>query len=73
MTEEELLKIFNTLSPTSGSVKEARSIGDNKIYLVMFNEPDLIFYFKDMKDWSLQTAVNYVRGISNGKDNNIHV
>lgn len=58
--EEELLKVFNTLNPTGGNVKEARLIGDNKIYLVMFNEPDLIFYFKDMKDWSLQTVINYV-------------
>ena len=66
MTEEELLKIFNTLNPTGGNVKEARFIGENRIYLVMFNEPDLIFYFKDTKDWSLQTAVNYVRGIPNG-------
>ena len=71
MTEEELLKIFNTLSPTGGHIKGVRLISENKIYLVMFDEPDLIFYFKDMKDWSLQTAVNYVRGIPNGQDSNI--
>lgn len=73
MSEEELLKIFNTMSFNGGNVKEVRLIGENKIYLVMFNQPDMIFYFKDMKDWSLQTAVNYVRGIPNGQDNNIHV
>ena len=60
MSEDELLKIFNTMSFNGGNVKEARLIGDNKIYLVMFNQPDLIFYFKSMNDWSLQTAVNYV-------------
>ena len=65
-TEEELLKIFNTMSFNGGNVKEVRLIDANKIYLVMFNEPDLIFHFKNMNDWSLQTAVNYVRGISNG-------
>lgn len=66
MSEEELLKIFSTMSFNGGNVKETRLIDDNKIYLVMFNQPDLIFYFKDMNNWSLQTAVNYVRGITNG-------
>ena len=61
MSEEELLKIFNTLNPTSGNIKETRLIGDNKIYLVMFNEPDLIFYFKSMNCWSLETVINYVK------------
>ncbi len=73
MSEEELLKIFSTMSFNGGNVKETRLIGDNKIYLVMFNQPDMIFYFKDMNNWSLQTVVNYIRGIHNGQDNNIHV
>lgn len=60
MTEEELLKIFNTMSFNGGNVKEARLIDDNKIYLVMFNQPDLIFYFRAMDCWSLETVINYV-------------
>lgn len=73
MTVDELLKVFNTMSFNGGNVKKGIKVDDNTIYLVMFNEPDMIFHFKDMKDWSLQTAVNYVRGIPNGQDNNIHV
>lgn len=60
MTEEELLKVFNTMSFNGGNVKETRLIDDNKIYLVMFNQPDLIFHFRAMDCWSLETAVNYV-------------
>lgn len=60
MTEEELLNIFNTMSFNGGNVKEARLMKDNTIYLVMFNEPDLIFCFKSMDCWSLQTVINYV-------------
>lgn len=60
MTVDELLKVFNTMSFNGGNVKEARLIDTNKIYLVMFNQPDLIFYFKSMDCWSLETAVNYV-------------
>jgi len=67
-TEEDLLKIFNTMSFNGGNVKEAKLIDDNKIYIVMFNQPDLIFYFKSMNDWSLQTAVNYVKK-QNEEDN----
>lgn len=62
MTEEELLKVFNTMSFNGGNVKEARLISDNKIYLIMFNQPDLIFYFNSMSDWSLQTVANYIVG-----------
>ncbi len=61
MTEEELLKIFNTMSFNGGNVKDARLIDDNKIYIVMFNQPDLVFYFKSMDDWSLQTASNFIK------------
>ncbi len=60
MTEEELLKIFNTMSFNDENVKEARLIDDNKIYLVMFNQPDLIFHFRAMDCWSLETVINYV-------------
>ena len=69
MSEDELLKIFNTMSFNGGNVKEARLINDNKIYLVMFNQPDMIFYFKNMNDWSLQTAVNFIGG-NNEHSNN---
>lgn len=60
--EQELLKIFSTLSFNGGNVKEARLINDNTIYLVMFNEPDMIFHFESMDCWSLQTVVNYIGG-----------
>ena len=60
MSKEELLKIFCTMSFNGGNVKETRLIDDNKIYLVMFNQPDLIFYFRAMNCWSLETVVNYV-------------
>lgn len=60
MTEEELLKIFNTMSFNGGNVKEARLIDTNKIYLVMFNQPDLIFHFRAIDCWSLETVINYV-------------
>lgn len=63
MTVDELLKVFNTLSFNGGNVKEARLINDNTIYLVMFNEPDMIFYFKSMNDWFLRTALNYTKDI----------
>ena len=61
MTEEELLKIFNTMSFNGGNVKDARLIDDNRIYIVMFNQPDLVFCFKSMDDWSLQTASNFIK------------
>lgn len=63
--KEELLKIFSTMSFNGGNVKEAKFIDDNTIYLVMFNEPDMIFHFKSMSDWFLRTAPNYVKEIYN--------
>lgn len=71
--EQDLLKIFSTMSFNGGNVKETKLIDSDTIYLTMFNEPDMIFHFKSMNNWSLQTAFNYVRGIPNGQDNNIHV
>ena len=60
MSKEELLEIFNTMPFNGGNIKESKLVDDNTIYLVMFNEPDLIFHFKSMDCWSLQTAINYV-------------
>ena len=65
-TEEELLKIFNTMSFNGGNVKEVRLIDANKIYLVMFNGPDLLFHFEDVNTWSLQTVKEL---IISGKEN----
>ena len=62
MSEEALLKVFQTMSFGNGTVKEARLIKDNTIYIMMFNEPDLIFEFNSMTDWSLRTAINYIQG-----------
>ena len=70
MTEEELLKIFNTMSFNGGNVKKVIKVDDNTIYLSMFNEPDLIFHFTNMNDWSLETALNYVKGKSMEESNN---
>ena len=61
MTCDELLKVFNTMSFNGGNVKRGTKIDDNTIYLVMFNEPDLIFHFKSMNDWFLRTAPNYIK------------
>lgn len=58
---EELLKIFSTMSFNDGNVKETKLIDSDTIYLTMFNEPDIIFHFKNMNDWSLRTALNYVK------------
>ena len=58
--KEELLKIFSTMSFNGGNVKETKLIDSDTIYLIMFNEPDMVFHFKSMHDWSLQTAFNYV-------------
>ena len=63
MTVDELLRVFNTMSFNGGNVKKGIEVDDNTIYLVMFNEPDLIFHFKSMNDWSLQTALNYRKEI----------
>jgi hypothetical protein len=60
MSEEALLKVFQTMSFGNGTVKEARLIKENTIYIMMFNEPDLIFEFNSMTDWSLCTAINYI-------------
>lgn len=60
-TDEELLKIFNTTSFTGGNVKEGRRIDDHTMYLVMFNEPDLIFEWHDCMDWSIRTAKNFIK------------
>ena len=63
MTVDELLRVFNTISFNGGNVKKGIKVDDNTIYLVMFNEPDLIFHFKSMNDWSLRTALNYTKEI----------
>lgn len=63
MAVDELLKVFNTMSFNGGNVKKANYIDDNTIYLVMFNESDMIFHFKSMNDWFLRTAPNYVKEI----------
>lgn len=60
MDEKALLKVFQTMSFGNGTVKEARLIRENTIYIMMFNEPDLIFEFNSMTDWSLCTAINYI-------------
>ena len=60
MSEEALLKVFQTMSFGNGTVKEARLIKENTIYIMMFNEPDLIFEFNSMTDWFLCTAINYI-------------
>lgn len=63
MTVDELLKVFNTMSFNGGNVKKGIKVDDNTIYLVMFNEPDMIFHFKSMNDWFLRTALNYTKEI----------
>lgn len=60
--EERLLKIFNTMSFNGGNVRVAKLVDTNTLYLDMFNEPDMIFYFKSTSDWFLQTAANFVKG-----------
>ncbi len=60
MDENQLLKVFNTMHFTDGVIKEARLIKENTIYIIMFNEPDLIFEFNSMADWSVSTAKNYI-------------
>lgn len=62
MNEEALLKIFKTMQFGNGTIREARLIKENTIYIIMFNEPDLIFEFNSMTDWSLCTAKNYIQG-----------
>lgn len=61
MTEEEFVRLFNTMGFNNGIVKESRLISANSIYLIMFDGPDLIFEYHDMSDWSVQTAKSYVR------------
>lgn len=61
MTEEEFVRLFNTMGFNNGIVKESRLINTNSIYLIMFDGPDLIFEYRDMSDWSVQTAKSYVR------------
>ncbi len=61
MSEEALLKIFKTMQFGNGTVREARLIKENTIYIIMFNEPDLIFQFNSMTDWLLCTAKNYIQ------------
>lgn len=63
MTVDELLKVFNTISFNGGNVKKGIRVDDYTIYLVMFNEPDMIFHFKSMNDWFLRTALNYTKDI----------
>ena len=60
MTEEEFVKLFNTMGFNNGIVKESRLINGYSIYLIMFDGPDLIFEYHNMSDWSVQTAKNYV-------------
>ena len=60
MDEEALLRVFNTMHFTDGVIKEARLIKDSTIYIIMFNEPDLILEFNSMIDWSVSTAKNYI-------------
>ena len=59
MDEQELLRIFNTMHFGDGTVKEARLISEHSIYVVMFNESDLIFEYYDVNNWSLRTAINF--------------
>lgn len=61
MTEEEFVRLFNTMGFNNGIVKESRLISANSIYLIMFDGPDLIFEYHDMSDWSVQTAKSFVR------------
>ena len=61
MSEEEFLRLFNTMGFNNGIVKEVRLINPNAIYIVMFDGPDLIFEYHDLFDWSLQTVKNFVR------------
>lgn len=61
MTEEEFVRLFNTMGFNNGIVKESRLISANSIYLIMFDGPDLIFEYHDMSDWSLETAKSFVR------------
>ena len=56
MTKDELLHIYNTMSFGKDPIKEVLPIDDETIYIVSFNGPDLIFKFKDVNDWALQTV-----------------
>ena len=62
-TKEDLLKVFNTMSFNGGNVKEVKLIDNNTIYLVMFNQPDLLFHFRAMDCWSLETVVNHLNKV----------
>ena len=56
MTKDELLHVYNTMSFGKDPVKEVLSVDDETIYIVSFNGPDLIFKFKSINEWSLQTV-----------------
>lgn len=56
MTAEELKNLYSTMSFGKDPIKEALPVDENTIYLVSFNGPDLIFRFKSMNEWSLQTV-----------------
>ena len=56
MTVEELKNLYLTMPFAKDPVKEVLLVDENTIYLVSFNGPDLIFRFKSMYEWSLQTV-----------------
>lgn len=68
MTTEELKNLYLTMPFAKDPVKEVLMVDENTIYLVSFNGPDLIFRFKSMYEWSLQT----VRELIVDKKGNVH-
>ena len=56
MTAEELKNLYFTMPFAKDPIKEVLMVDENTIYLVSFNGPDLIFRFKNMNEWSLQTV-----------------
>ena len=46
MDETEMLKLFYTMHFGDGTVKKAKKISNNSLYLEMFNEPDLVFTYE---------------------------
>ena len=56
MTKEELVNLYDTMPFGKDPIKEAIRVDDNTLYIVSFNGPDLVFKFKSMNEWSLQTV-----------------
>jgi hypothetical protein len=65
MDETEMLKLFYTMHFSDGTVKKAKKISNNSLYLEMFNEPDLVFTYESNDEWTLETASRFIKMLTN--------